>query len=356
MELRARTFLIDLRGDEPTSALSARLGYPSDVVAEWEAGRRWPTAGEFLRVCAARRIDVPAALRRFDPQAASAFGTGQDDEVATWLQAVCDTADARRIARDIGRPAATVRRWLGGQVRPRLPEVLALVESATGRSEDLLQALLPRPAEPEAAPPSPQSARARTRDSHGRVADALDRARRLRAAVSGRRGGPPVEDPVPVAVELDEEDEVTVEVFGQEATDRIRRAHQDRVWRAVASVDHAALGRHRPGWLEARTHLSVEDVADALGALEALGRVRWAEDRWEAVDHPADLAADGISEQDETPLERLIRRRGAQVVISLARPDLDRVRSLERRTQRELEAIADSAHRGEVLTLVRADL
>lgn len=348
MELRARAFLIDLRGSEQSASLSSRLGYTSDVVAEWEAGRRWPTASEVLRVCTARRIDVRAALHRFDPGSAAAYGSGEDAEVAAWLRGVCGRADPRDIARRLGRPVATVRRWLGGQVRPTLPELLALLDAATGRAEDLLCELIPRDDSPPRPVAASNSALARSSGPRERVNTALQAARRIRRAVHAS------DVPVTVPVELDE-DEVTVEVFGQdEAPARALAQARDQVWRAVASADHARLGRHRPGWLEARCGLTVDQVAEALQDLEARGAVRWDSDRWEPAFYPADLPAD--PPPVPTPLARLIALRGAQVVVPLSNADLQRVRAMDRRTRAELLAISQSTERTDVLALVRVDL
>lgn len=343
MFVRARAFLVELRGDEPTAALSARLGYATDVVADWETGRTWPTAAEILRVCAARRIDVHGALRRFDPDSVHLYATGSDREVAAWLRAVIGPVDPRRVAKELGRPSATVRRWLAGQVRPTLPELLRLIETVTGRSEDLLQALLPRPT-PVAATPSPASRRAATPE-RGRVAEALDQARRLRASVQSSRPA------VPVDVEVDDEED-TVELFGTDLPTEEASRPEHLVWRAVASKDHTTLGPHRPGWLEARTGLSSDEVQSALDALAAGSHLAWTGDRWRAQDPPEDAIV-ALDPAARTPLERLADRRGAQITVSLSADDLARVRRLSRCTRAELTAIAASSARKDVLALVR---
>ena len=49
MELAARQLLRALRGKRSQVAFSRRLGYRGNPIADWEAGRRTPTAQEMLR-------------------------------------------------------------------------------------------------------------------------------------------------------------------------------------------------------------------------------------------------------------------------------------------------------------------
>lgn len=368
MHPRASVFLTELRGTESTRSLSTRLGYAADVVAEWEAGRTWPTAAEVFRVCGARRIDVVAGLRRFEPNAVAAFGSGSDAEIAAWLRTVCGSVDVRRVAARTGRPTATVRRWLGGQVRPTFPDLLTLLDATGDRAEAFLQALLPRLApspvdDDQRAEHDRESARRRACKGFSQVSQALDQARQARArrtpppAPARRTPSPPASPParpVPVSVEDEptEEDEPTVELFGS-APPRPPTS-DDPVWRAVISADYRTLGRHRPGWLEARTGLDADTVQHALDALQAAGRLHFADDRWQPTGPVAQLPETRPAPADETPVQRLARQRGGQITLSLSADDLDRVRALRRRTRDELQAIAATSRR-EVLALVRVD-
>ena len=60
----ARELLVAIRGHRSQTAFSRWLGYRSNVVYSWEAGRRWPTGAEFFRVCQRAGVDVVAALER----------------------------------------------------------------------------------------------------------------------------------------------------------------------------------------------------------------------------------------------------------------------------------------------------
>ena len=65
-ELVARQVLRAIRGRRSQVAFSRRLGYRGNAVADWEAGRRFPTAARFLEACERAGIDVAGALYAFD--------------------------------------------------------------------------------------------------------------------------------------------------------------------------------------------------------------------------------------------------------------------------------------------------
>ncbi|MFK7927444.1 MAG: hypothetical protein AB8H79_04610, partial [Myxococcota bacterium] len=326
MDARARVLLRDLRSDMPTHQLSERLGYANDIVAEWESGRKWPTASELFRVCSVRGINIYQAARTFDKPTAPLLGPANDKAVAEWLTGVCGGVDPSVLSEKTGRSKTVVRRWMRGQVRPQLPEFLRLIDAATGRGEAFIAALTP----PKRAPASPAvtasaSAAARSRAHRQAAHEALGEAW---AARNAARAGPMDELPA---------DEETVEVFVASSA----RASvspddpSDEVWRAVASQDYAALEVHRAAWLEARTGHSRDVVLDTLHALEAAGLVRRGQDRWHAL-RPAPLEPPNPNAHALTPIQRLAQARSAQIVLPLGSGDLNRCRALERRSQAEL--------------------
>jgi transcriptional regulator with XRE-family HTH domain len=63
----ARDLVRALRGRRSQRALSRRLGYTTNVIYTWEAGRRWPTAAEALRLAERTGVELRAALTRFFP-------------------------------------------------------------------------------------------------------------------------------------------------------------------------------------------------------------------------------------------------------------------------------------------------
>jgi transcriptional regulator with XRE-family HTH domain len=139
MEDVARQFIRALRGPRSQLALSRKLGYRGNPVADWEAGRRYPTAEEALRMCTRVGIDVEAAFARFHPAAAPALAAG----LWAWLEALRGRTGLMELAARVGRSRFAVARWLSGEARPRLPDWLRLVTALTDRLSDLLAELVP---------------------------------------------------------------------------------------------------------------------------------------------------------------------------------------------------------------------
>ena len=140
MELAASQFLRAVRGRRSQLALARRLGYRSNPVANWETGRRFPTARETLRVCRRVRIDVQAAFARFLPAAAA--GRDVERDLEGWLRDVKGTAAILSVAERSGLSRFAVSRVLSGAAEPRLPDFLRLVEAMTGRASDLVAELV----------------------------------------------------------------------------------------------------------------------------------------------------------------------------------------------------------------------
>ena len=61
-EALASELLRALRGERSQSAFARRLGYKSNIVYSWEAGRAFPTASRALRAAQRTGVDVRAAL------------------------------------------------------------------------------------------------------------------------------------------------------------------------------------------------------------------------------------------------------------------------------------------------------
>ena len=143
MDQVARQFMRAVRGGRSQIAFARRLGYRSNPVAEWEAGRRAPTAAEALRACRLSHIDVHQAFTAFHPTTAPILGSFDDDGVAHWLNALRGGTPIQQIAARADRSRYAVARWLSGRARPRLPDFFVLVEAITGRLPDLIAALVP---------------------------------------------------------------------------------------------------------------------------------------------------------------------------------------------------------------------
>lgn len=144
-EKTAKELIHAIRGPRSQAAFSRRLGYRTNVVHAWEAGRRWPSASETLRAAGVAGIDVRAAFGRFyrtprpwlldgDPSSA-AF-------VAQFLHDQQGAATTTILARRAGINRYSVARWLAGAAEPRLPDFLRVVEAASLRVVDLLAMLV----------------------------------------------------------------------------------------------------------------------------------------------------------------------------------------------------------------------
>jgi len=136
----SRQLLRGLRGRRSQVAFSRRLGHRSNVAANWEAGRRFPRATAFFTACARVGVALDEALAAFHPRAAAAFVA---DAPHHWLQALCGEVTRAELARRTELSAQQVGRFLRGDADPRLPELLAVVQGATGRVEDLVAQLVP---------------------------------------------------------------------------------------------------------------------------------------------------------------------------------------------------------------------
>lgn len=135
----ARQILRALRGPRSQVAFSRRLGYRSNVAAEWEGGRREPSAAELFRAAVRCGVDVDAAVASFHPRAAPAFAV---DGLGPWLDALRGGATQKDLAERTGFSRQQVQRWLTGRAVPKVGELIGLVDGMTGRAPDLIAELV----------------------------------------------------------------------------------------------------------------------------------------------------------------------------------------------------------------------
>jgi transcriptional regulator with XRE-family HTH domain len=131
----------ELRGRRSQSAFSRRLGFRSNAVHAWEAGRAFPTAASFFR--AAKRVgrDVDAALASFyrvPLERGQAPDLTTREGVARLLNDLRGRTSVVNLAETARRSRFAVARWLKGSAEPRLPDFLRLVECASLRLLDFL--------------------------------------------------------------------------------------------------------------------------------------------------------------------------------------------------------------------------
>ncbi len=138
--LEASTELLRaIRGRRSQVAFSRRLGYRTNVCADWEGGYRMPASARFLDACSRAGLDVEAAFLSFHPPAAPAFEIG---EPSAWLRALRGATPISDLQERTAFSAPQLRRWLAGRADPRLPQWLALVEALTGRAGDWVAGLV----------------------------------------------------------------------------------------------------------------------------------------------------------------------------------------------------------------------
>ena len=140
-ETCASQFLRAIRGPRSQIAFARRLGYRANPIADWENGRRYPTAPEAIRACERVGRDVIAAFRDFHPEAARGLESLGAPELAVWMTRLKGATSIAELAQRTGRTRHQVGRWLSGASKPRLPDWLRLVEAMTGRVSDLLAEL-----------------------------------------------------------------------------------------------------------------------------------------------------------------------------------------------------------------------
>lgn len=135
----AAELLRAIRGKRSQVAFSRRVGFRSNVAAEWEGGRRSPTAERLVQAMARVGIDVGEGFQRFHPGAAPARADG----LHVWLRALAGTVRQSQIAMRSGYSRHQIRRWFHGEAEPRVHEFLRVVHALTGRAPDWVACFVP---------------------------------------------------------------------------------------------------------------------------------------------------------------------------------------------------------------------
>jgi transcriptional regulator with XRE-family HTH domain len=228
-ELLAAQLMRALRGKRSQLAFSRRLGYATNVAYTWEAGRRAPTASEFLRAAARTGVDVARAVTPFlyreVPDELGELAPTRPPFVAALLRELRGPTPMRQLAERAGLSISAVSRILSGATEPRLPMFLRLIETTSRRLLDLLANFVDVGALPAA------------RDEWRR----LEAMRRL--AYDN-----PLSEAVPRFLELDQ---------------------------------YARLAAHRPGWIAERLGITRADEERTLRDLADAGLIKWDGARWE---------------------------------------------------------------------------
>lgn len=134
----------ELRGKRSLAEFSRRAGYRSNVAQRWEARRAWPTAATFLSIQHRLRPAPRSWIERFfklRPSWLQSSDPCSAETVAVFLRQLRGHAPVTSLATRCGSNRFTVARWLSGEVAPRLPDFLRLVDALSGRVVDLVAAI-----------------------------------------------------------------------------------------------------------------------------------------------------------------------------------------------------------------------
>lgn len=284
------------RGKRSQPAFARRLGYRSNVIYRWEAGRAFPTAADALRAARRAGVEPRHALRAFyrtPPAWIDAIDPASPRGIATLLRDLAQGMPKQRIARAIGLSRFAVTRWLGGKTQPKLPDLLRMIEATSLRVVDFASAF----AAPEQLPS---------------IADAWRSLQASRAA----------------AYEL---------------------PWSHGVLRALELDAYAQLPRHVPGWLAQRIGVDEATERSCLRVLAEANQIRFTRGRFR-VEQPGliDLRAQPEAAQRlrafwlRVALERLEAARPGTFsynLCALSADDYERIRTLYRKFFSEVEAI-----------------
>jgi hypothetical protein len=134
----------ELRGKRSLAEFRRRAGYRSNIAQRWEARRAWPTASTFLSIQHRLRPASPSWIERFfklRPSWVQSIDPHSVEAVAAFLRQLRGHTPITVVATMCGHNRFTVARWLSGDVAPRLPEFLRLVDALSGRVLDLVAAI-----------------------------------------------------------------------------------------------------------------------------------------------------------------------------------------------------------------------
>jgi transcriptional regulator with XRE-family HTH domain len=301
-----------LRGRRSQLAFSRRLGYRSNVACDWEAGRRLPTAHEYLRACLRLRADVDGAFRTFQPACAAALREGTSLRVDRWLNELRGSALVSQLALRSGFSRYALSRWFQGTAQPRLHDFLALVEAISGRASDLVGNLVPIEAVPELH------------------AVHVQRAARRRLAFD--------------------------------------TPWSEAVLRVIETSGYRASGRRKRGYIARRLGIDSEQERAILQQLEDAGILR--------ISHTGELDVAALSvDTSAASAEEVLRIKSHWAAVALERTrapragdwlgynviststaDLERIRDILRRAFREIRAIAAASQPSEAAALLNLQL
>ena len=138
---RAAQLMRAFRGKRSQAAFARRISLTVHTVANWESGRRVPSAARAFWAASRARVNVVAAFAAFDRELPPA--PIDNASMHDWLRALGRRTKIKAIAARSGYSRYQVSRWFSGQTQIPLPAFLRVVEIITGRVSDLVGELVP---------------------------------------------------------------------------------------------------------------------------------------------------------------------------------------------------------------------
>jgi transcriptional regulator with XRE-family HTH domain len=136
-----RELLRALRAERSQVALSRRLGFSTNVVYTWEAGRRSAPFSALWQVAARVGIGLDEVLARFltvVPESVSVETIETDAGCAAFLRELRGEQPLLALSEATGFSRHALSRWLSGRAEPTLGQALAVLEAATHRGLDFV--------------------------------------------------------------------------------------------------------------------------------------------------------------------------------------------------------------------------
>jgi len=144
-QLLARELLRELRGRRSQRAISRRLGFESNVIYRWEAGRSVPAASDFFRLvelCKGASAGVIDRFLHHRFELPHGRSLSEPGGVVLLLRHLRGEARVNDLARTMGCSRFVMTRWLKGTTQLPLPELLAYIEVTTLRLLEFLATLV----------------------------------------------------------------------------------------------------------------------------------------------------------------------------------------------------------------------
>ena len=309
----SRELVRALRGKRSQPALSRRLGYRTNVVYLWEAGRAAPTAQGFLKLCAKVGVQprsIIATFYRQEPAWLTRHCPDTRDGVAALLEDLKGSRTLVETAASLRCSRFAFARWLSGEAEPRLPDFLQAIEVTSLRLLDFVAAVV----DPLALP-----------------------------CVSHR----------------------------WQQMQRARRAAYEMPWshavlRCLELEQYKALPEHPVGWVARAIGISEETEVRALELLESTGQIQRVDQKWQitssqTIDTRKDpQAAKQLkawwSQVGKERLEAGVDGAFSYNLFGVSNKDLARIEVLHRAYFRELRKIVSESEQVENVAVVNLQL